>query len=189
MLEESQVQQLLIHVTERFPLGSIYGNVRGVIPVSCTKRIGIPELHEKISEIAHKHSMVNQRVPAFYLNLKDVVHRLRSEKKYAETISYPDFKRAADEIITKQTEFQAAVRFLHDSGILIHFNIARSKLKDLVILDPQWLANVMSSVVTFRHNWLKEGFIYLDNIANMWTQYPKDLWDSLLQLLEKFGVR
>lgn len=36
---------------------------------------------------------------------------------------------------------------LHNTGIVVWHNVA--KLRDLVVLDAQWLANAMASVVTF----------------------------------------
>lgn len=36
---------------------------------------------------------------------------------------------------------------LHDTGLIVWNNVPR--LKDLVIIDPQWLADAMAGVVTF----------------------------------------
>lgn len=46
-----------------------------------------------------------------------------------------------------------ALHFLHNVGEVAYFDDDPSDgLADRVFLDPQWLTNVMSSVVTLRHN-------------------------------------
>ena len=55
--------------------------------------------------------------------------------------------------------------------------------------NRQALADVMSSVITFRHRWAKNGIITLETLANhIWIGYDKELHESFLSLFEKFEV-
>ena len=41
-----------------------------------------------------------------------------------------------------------ATKFLHENGLLLHYDDAT--LRDLYFLDPQWLCDILSHVVTIR---------------------------------------
>jgi hypothetical protein len=45
-------------------------------------------------------------------------------------------------------EILQATQFLHDNGILIHYNDVA--LRDLFFLDPQWLCDILATVITIR---------------------------------------
>lgn len=47
-----------------------------------------------------------------------------------------------------QAELHQATMFLHDNGVLLHYDDAT--LKDLYFLDPQWLCDMLAHVVTVR---------------------------------------
>jgi hypothetical protein len=51
------------------------------------------------------------------------------------------------------------VHFLHDVGTLVHFDDPFGGLQDLVVIDPQWLADVMKSIISFNNKWIKNGMI------------------------------
>jgi hypothetical protein len=45
-------------------------------------------------------------------------------------------------------EILQATQFLHENGTLIHYN--DTGLRDLFFLDPQWLCDILASVITIR---------------------------------------
>jgi hypothetical protein len=101
------------------------------------------------------------------------------------------------------------VRFLHDVGTLVHFDDPFGGLQDLVVIDPQWLADVMKSIITFNNKWIKNGMVaqrYPSHAAiikmlniNMliifrelfnwvWRDFPPNLHPALLRMFERFQV-
>jgi serine/threonine protein kinase len=70
----------------------------------------------------------------------------------------------------------------------MYFNFAKSGLNNVVILDPQWLANVMSSLISFKHMWVKAGILSPEAFPQVWKEYPPHLYDTLLGILTKFDV-
>ena len=50
--------------------------------------------------------------------------------------------------VTVSFLLQQATSFLHDNGVLLHYDDAT--LRDLYFLDPQWLCDMLSHVVTIR---------------------------------------
>ena len=86
-----------------------------------------------------------------------------------------------------------AAQFLHDNGILLHYNDHLRGLNNLYFIDPVWLADMLAEVVTvpeknsFVHNGiLKESsvaFIFRDN-----RRFPSTFFQQYLQLLERFEI-
>jgi len=68
----------------------------------------------------------------------------------------------------------------HKLGTLLYFENIK-ELKDFVILDAQWLFEVMASLFTTKQRSVKEH-------GQMWQSYPKDIHEKLLQLIEKFQI-
>lgn len=84
---------------------------------------------------------------------------IRSEKLF-ELISKTGLAQRMDRI-----EVEQAVQFLHECGILLHYDDIQSNLSDLYFLDPQWLCSMMAKVITVKQltivskgvrNWLKD---------------------------------
>ena len=43
----------------------------------------------------------------------------------------------------------------------------------VVILNPQWLANVMATIITFSHKWVRNGILMHSDLAQLWKEkYP-----------------
>lgn len=65
-----------------------------------------------------------------------------------------------------------------------------SELADFVFLDPQWLTNVMSSVVTLRHNLVKLGQLRHCDLTLIWKppMFPPSIHHILIKLLTKFDI-
>ena len=49
-----------------------------------------------------------------------------------------------------KVEVEQAVQFLHECGVLLHYDDIKSNLSDLYFLDPQWLCSIMSKVITIK---------------------------------------
>ena len=43
-----------------------------------------------------------------------------------------------------------AVRFLHEAGVLLHYEEAALQLSDLYFVNPEWLCRMMAQVITVR---------------------------------------
>lgn len=112
--------------------------------------------------------LLEQKIPSTYIVLEECVYlvgkKLRSQSQnpvlkcseYLDQIQeairylYPDEDHGPKLAIRfrDNNEILQATQFLHENGILIHYNDVA--LNDLFFLDPQWLCNVLSTVVAIR---------------------------------------
>ena len=57
-----------------------------------------------------------------------------------------------------------------------------------VIVRPSWLVDMFKTVVTMRHNYVKDGIISMEGLRKCWEGYDLSMHDLLLEALEKFDV-
>ena len=57
-----------------------------------------------------------------------------------------------------------------------------------VIVRPSWLVDMFKTVVTMRHNYVKDGIISMEALRRCWKEYDLSMHDLLLEALEKFDV-
>ena len=86
----------------------------------------------------------------------------------------------------------AVTQYLHDLGEIIYFNDKKNilGLNEVVILEPQWLTEVMSTVITMKKNWVDNGVLLHRNLVHLWKapNYPVEIHEKLLNLLELFEL-
>jgi serine/threonine protein kinase/GTPase SAR1 family protein len=161
-----------------------YTNIKDICYVSCVAGDGIKELRQRLLEIAMQQKILTNLVPQSYLTLDKVINQMKVDNR--PVLKWAEYMALANKCnISDQNVLIAATEFLHDVGSLIWFN--QPSLKDIVILDPQWLSNVMASIVSFKANW-RNGVLTHDSLPIIWKVYPESLHKTLLGILEKFEV-
>lgn len=73
-----------------------------------------------------------------------------------------------DLIISRDSsELNQATMFLHDNGVILHYDDAT--LRDLYFVDPQWLCDMLAHVVTIReiNPFARNGIMKLDDLQHI----------------------
>lgn len=87
----------------------------------------------------------------------------------------------------------AAASFLHDNGVLLHYNDHLRGLNNLYFIDPIWLADMLAEVVTVpeRQSFVHNGILKESNVAFIFRdnkRFPAKFFQQYLQLLERFEI-
>ena len=126
-----------------------------------------------------KTKLLEQKIPATYLALEDVVGGIAAELRTGgndPVLNQEQFELAVNhELAAKYngmqlrdtTELNQATKFLHENGLLLHYDDAT--LRDLYFLDPQWLCDVLSHVVTVReiNPFARNGIMRLEDLRHV----------------------
>ncbi|XP_069680319.1 leucine-rich repeat serine/threonine-protein kinase 1 isoform X2 [Periplaneta americana] len=183
--------------------------VLDTIEVSCKTRHNIKLLCNLIYDTVFslrppgsKELLLEQRVPASYLALEDVVSHLAAERRLTgvdPVLNAEQYKAvvAAEMQYRYQRSFRDAAElhqatlFLHENGVLLHYDDAT--LKDLYFLDPQWLCDMLAHVVTIReiNPFARTGVMKLDDLKHVFKSSnigPVDTRGYIVNLLNKFEV-
>ena len=137
----------------------VVDNTKSGSEEECTE---VKRLREEVLAVAKELPLTKEEIPVKWLRYEN---KLR--KKHDKWITLEEAKRIAFEDcgIQEDDEFSTLLNFLHDQRIVIHFS-GSPELERMVILDPQWLVDVLKNVITvrrFKH-----------------TEHPvKDLWIQL----------
>ena len=176
---------------ERFKSSLGIQSVKGIYTVSSKRRIGIKELMDGITDVAIKNQYVGKYFPLSWLKLESTITTLRLNK-LKPFMKWDEFHRVAVGCNLEADAIKEVVKFLHSTGVLCYFDDSNNDLNDLVILDPQFLTNVMASVVTLKHRYGQdarcEGLLNYQDLPQIWKDFPLDIHETLMKLLEQFEI-
>ena len=143
--------------------------------------------------------VMGRQIPASYHALdshlvqiqKDVVQNKRSPIMHA-----PEFREMISNLnlsdISSDEEVKTATLFLHEVGSLLHYDDRKNNLDDLYFVDPRWLCDMMSTVVTIeeRNPFIKNGILTQAELSLLYRskQFPSEFLDQYLVLLDRFEI-
>ncbi len=179
------------------------------VEVSCKTRVGVKQLANLLYDTAFslrspgsKTRLLEQKIPASYLALEDVVGVLAQDLKARgrdPVLGAEEYESAAANELLKRSglcfrdgaELAQATKFLHENGLLLHYDDAT--LRDLYFLDPQWLCDVLSHVVTVReiNPFARTGVMRLDDLRHVFKSSEAvsiSARSYIVNLLNKFEV-
>eukprot|EP00118_Oscarella_pearsei_P005185 m.23530 g.23530 ORF g.23530 m.23530 type:complete len:1326 (+) comp28494_c0_seq2:82-4059(+) len=106
----------------------------------------IRRLKQHIEEVARHLPHVGLRIPLTWLKFEEYVRQMVLSGRLYITLEEAR-KVAVDHCNVKPDGFLTMMALLHDQGIIVNFTEIESLL-DLVILKPQWLADVVKQIIT-----------------------------------------
>ena len=161
----------------------------------------VKRLWEKVVAVAKELPQMKEDYPVKWLRFENALQtKVKDGKKW---ISLEDAKQIASKMchIEDDREFTTLLNFLHDQRILIHFDNS-PLLNNVVILDPQWLVDLFTSVITVkpgpyegkeRELWSRlqrDGIVEYKLLELVWdpSSIPKEIFPTLLEIMEKFSL-
>ncbi|XP_071167671.1 uncharacterized protein [Mytilus edulis] len=162
-----------------------YPQIEGFFFVSSFTGQGIEELKSSLLKVTLKQDYMGEKIPAAYLDMENIILRKRQED--VNLIAYSEVERMANiSGIVEKEEVAQAVQFLHDLGSVQHFS--NEVLKSKVVINPQWIVDVMAKVVSVKESPIQEGKLKHEDIGKVWKGYPIDIHFWLLQLTEEYDL-
>lgn len=146
-------------------------------------------MRNHIVDVAAEKNMIGKFLPQSWVDLETFVMKSR-EKKINQFMHWDEFVLIAKGNNIDSDDITAAVEFLNKIGKVCYFDNDKngSDLSRWIFLDPQFLTNVMSDVITLKHRFVKEGKLFKSDLKNIWSSYPHKIHDILIELLQKFEI-
>ena len=160
----------------------------------------VKRLWEKVLAVAKELPQMKKDYPVKWLRFEKALQTaVREGKKW---ISLEETRLIASKLCHIEDQgFATLLNFLHDQRILIHFD-SSPLLNNMVILDPQWLVDLFTSVITVkpgpyeekeRELWRRlqtEGILEYKLLELVWGPLliPEEIFPSLLKIMEKFSL-
>lgn len=132
---------------------------------------------------------MGEKLPLSYMMLEKLVQEEKN-KYYPPVISKDIFLELAEmSSITQKKSVDRAGNLLHNYGHIVYFE-RDPVLSEIVILNPQWLTDMMSTLITTKHRFASQGIVEHSNFKQLWKPpyYPTDLHPVLYSLLKRFEI-
>ena len=177
-----------------------------VMPVGLKNRIeNVALLKEAIYNHAANYKtksgqiIMGQKIPASYHALDRQLESVQQEVRLGirEPIMHAEeFNTMVQQMnladIQDEEELKTATLFLTDVGSLLHYDDRSHNLHELYFIDPRWLCDMMSKVVTIkeRNPFVKKGILYSKHIPLLFKDdiFPWKYFEQYLTLLDRFEI-
>ncbi|XP_072045430.1 uncharacterized protein [Amphiura filiformis] len=163
----------------------------------------LKDLRMHICDILLKEPYMGERIPVRWLQFERALMEQAAKNTHYITLDEAR-QEGAEYGLTDDSEIITVLQFLHDLGTIIYFGTKEDTndafLNDLVILDPQWLIDVIRQIITVqpkREQWAKfcdkwnllasQAILKESLINHLWKKYLH-LKDKLLAIMERFDL-
>jgi len=152
--------------------------------------IGIAELKEKIGAESAK---LEQMGMGFNVNWKAARDELIAHPD--PRISYGSFAEICGKHGLSQIATETLAHLMHDLGYIVHYS-DDEKLRDDVVLKPEWLTKAIGFVLEDRATQEMDGILNDSRLFEVWhdhkfkdePRYNPELYPFFLRLMEKYDV-
>ena len=108
---------------------------------------------DQLIKITLQQKYIGETIPEAWFNFESKIKKLSDQKPLITYKEAVDIAESAS--LFDATEILQAIRFFKDLGSLQYFEI--NGLKDKIVINPQWIVDVMACVVSVRKTFVEEG--------------------------------
>ncbi|MFD9411294.1 COR domain-containing protein [Streptomyces sp. NPDC059989] len=147
---------------------------------------GIPELTEKLAHMAAGLPRMGERISERWEAVQnDLLNRREPYVKRAT------FDRICDRHGVDEDEAEALAALLNDLGYIVYYP-EDDDLRELIILQPEWLTLAISYVLEDEETRQNSGILEHSSLARIWGDaergYVPEMHPYFLRLMEKFDI-
>lgn len=168
-----------ISIKKHFP------NVSSIVNVNFADNSGLETLTKKINEQLCQLKHVGKNLPKKWIDVKE-----KLEVNPNELISFDEFEGLCiKHKIKNQSEILFLSKFLHDLGIILHFQ-DDIVLYNAIILNPKWGTKAVYSVLESKNIIKQQGAFTSKQFSEILlnNNYPKSTHSILINLMKRFEL-
>ena len=143
--------------------------------------------------------VMGHKIPSSYHALDNklsTIHHLVKQGHHEPIMHAVEFQKMVRDLnlfdIQDDDELRTATHFLHEVGALLHYDDPKHNLDDLFFVDPHWLCDLLSTVVTVKQQnpYVKQGILRSKNITLLFKdkRFPNRYFNQYLTLLNRFEI-
>jgi internalin A len=159
------------------------GLLAAAVAVDSRSGAGLPALRSAIAEQAAKLPQMGEQLGRNWVRARDQLIAQPTPQ-----LPYQDYLKVCTDQEVPQDQADALLRLLHMRGQLIYY-ADDPWLRDLVVLQPEWLTKAISYILDDPATKNAGGVLEHAHLRELWQPYyPAELHDYLLRLMERFDV-
>lgn len=175
-LDERREQIPFDYLQEKYP------QISSFLEVSNLDRQGIEALYSEIRELATNLPLMGKPWPKRWEEAKSALRE--SNQKF---ISRKELMSVFNAYSLDAEESEVLARYLHDLGELLQYPESET-LIDLVILQPQWISEYISKVITSGSLLDSKGLLNQETVSKEWADLGKPMQELFLDLMEQYDL-
>ncbi|CAC5389321.1 LRRK2 [Mytilus coruscus] len=185
----TQLDQIPMPDIREDELRKKYPQIKKFCYVSSTQGTNIAELQQTLVDVTLNYCpQMKMKIPLLWLKLEESIVTARNKHK-SNIIDWEKIQEFSQENgISDEKDIKLAVQFLDDLGIVQYFDT--EVLNDKIVINPQWIVDVMAKVVSVNEKSIREtkGRLYHKYIPQIWKDYDSSLYQWMLRLTEAFDL-
>jgi len=126
------------------------------------------EMRDKIQDMMSRLHHIGSQLPQNWISIRERL-KLRSLKDNHISVS-EYFKICAENEINDESYCLDLSRYLHDIGVILHFQDDNSGLRDFIILNPEWAVDAVYSVLSNNTVKNNKGCFNRNFVFDLWEQ-------------------
>eukprot|EP01125_Pyxidicula_operculata_P017359 TRINITY_DN6077_c0_g1_i1.p1 TRINITY_DN6077_c0_g1~~TRINITY_DN6077_c0_g1_i1.p1 ORF type:complete len:2180 (-),score=456.03 TRINITY_DN6077_c0_g1_i1:394-6933(-) len=173
----------------RVSFSSLYKGINFLNPfaVSCVTGENIDQLRSYLLSVVGETPDIIQALDSSYLLFEALINDFR-ENLTCPVITQAELMRIgqASSLYTQDQVVECA-RTFHKLGTIMYFD-SLPELKDFIVLDVQWLFDVMATLFTTSQAFVQNGILEYSSLKQIWKNYPAGVHPQLMSLMQKFEI-
>ncbi len=172
---------------DRTGLQRKYPNIVGILETSAATGTGIEELKAAITEHVNNLPHVRDLLPETWFTVKTKLEKLGRQSNFITHDKYLDL--CAENEVSDETSQRTLIGFLHDLGVVLHFQDDRH-LAELGILNPQWVTNGVYKILNDKALFANKGVLTLSLLDEILSakEYPPNKRLFIVEMMRKFEL-
>ncbi len=162
-------------------------NIAHFCRLSCRTGEGLDALTQAIQQTLPQVELVQTHFPPRWWQVKTALEQFSTQgRDFLSYDHYLDLCRQHE--ITSESEQQTLIDFLHDLGLVIHFD--QKVLRETNVINPKWLTEAVYKLITAPQVIQQQGTLFTRQLKDLLDTrlYPSHKHDYLLELLKKFEL-
>jgi len=156
----------------------------GTFKISSQTGEGIETLKDAILQYSMSLPMMGLRWPKTWRSAQQAVQGLRSSAPHA---SFSEVRSTICGCGLDERDAIVLLRWLHELGEILHYGDA-PELRELVMLDPQWVTRRVGQVLASTDVQNAKGILTRECLENIWPDVENHVRQHLLGMLERFDL-
>ena len=149
------------------------------------KNSSMQKLRTSLGRQAEKVLEDLPKTPEKWMDVRKNLSSHSTQNKENPVLSKKEVQeKAAQYGVTKEEKFALMLRFFNNVGHLVH----HEKVPDTVVLDPQWLGDRLSSLLSFKQDWLEDGILTHEDLERAWESINEETRAEVLHLFRHFKI-
>jgi internalin A len=166
---------------------NLYPGYQGHFSIDLSDLSGLSSLEAKIVEMAAESPSLKAKWPASWLSVKNKIRHIRQRKTHLSPAEFRTLMKKFN--VSEREEQNELAAQLHSLGEILYFQ-EREELSRLVILNPDWVTELVGLVVRSRRARENRGVLRRADLRKLWNEahLARRTRQHLIRLMDWFDL-